>query len=78
MPQQNRQSQAPEQNHPVGNKEINPFSEQEKHGDNVQGREPNNAQEYQGNPSVQRRDHPDTDTEKRDTEARNPEKHDQR
>jgi hypothetical protein len=35
-------------------KENNPFSEQEKHGENGNRRSPGNAEEYQGNPSVQR------------------------
>jgi hypothetical protein len=35
-------------------KENNPFDEQEKHGPNAQQRAPKNAEEYQGNPSVQR------------------------
>src|ERR1035438_5091096 len=35
-------------------KENNPFDEQEKHGPNAQQRAPQNAEEYQGNPSVQR------------------------
>jgi hypothetical protein len=35
-------------------KENNPFSEQEKHGDEAQRREPRRGEEYQGNPSVQR------------------------
>ena len=34
-------------------KENNPFDEQEKHGPNAQQRAPKNAEEYQGNPSVQ-------------------------
>ncbi len=37
------------------NKEINPFSEDEKHGPNAHRRSPENAEEYRGNPSVQRR-----------------------
>lgn len=57
MPQKKPQEQFPEQNPVAPNKHINPFSEQEKHGDDVQDREPRNAQEYQGNPSVQRGDH---------------------
>jgi hypothetical protein len=36
-------------------KENNPFSEQEKHGEDSQRRSPGSAEEYQGNPSVQRR-----------------------
>jgi hypothetical protein len=36
-------------------KENNPFSEQEKHGAEAQHREPRRGEEYQGNPSVQRR-----------------------
>ncbi len=36
-------------------KEINPFSEQEKHGEEAQRRRPESAQEYQGNTSVQPR-----------------------
>ena len=36
-------------------KENNPFSEQEKHGPDAHRRSPGEAQEYQGNPSVQRR-----------------------
>jgi hypothetical protein len=36
-------------------KENNPFSEQEKHGEDSQRRSPGNAQEYQGDPSVQPR-----------------------
>jgi len=35
-------------------KENNPFSEQEKHGDEAQRLEPRRGEEYQGNPSVQR------------------------
>jgi hypothetical protein len=35
-------------------KENNPFDEQEKHGPNAHQRAPKNAEEYQGNPSVQR------------------------
>ena len=37
------------------NKENNPFSEQEKHGDESQRRAPGSEREYQGDPSVQRR-----------------------
>src|ERR1700731_4401673 len=33
----------------------NPFSEQEKHGDEAQRRAPGSEREYQGDPSVQRR-----------------------
>jgi hypothetical protein len=36
-------------------KQNNPFSEQEKHGDEAQRRRPGSEREYQGNPSVQRR-----------------------
>ncbi len=36
-------------------KENNPFSEQEKHGDEAQRRAPGSEREYQGDPSVQRR-----------------------
>lgn len=36
-------------------KESNPFDEQEKHGLDAPRRSPGNAEEYQGNPSVQRR-----------------------
>jgi hypothetical protein len=39
----------------VRKKENNPFSEQEKHGEEAQRREPERGEEYQGNPSVQRR-----------------------
>jgi hypothetical protein len=35
-------------------KENNPFSEQEKHGPDAHRRSPGNAEEYQGDPSVQR------------------------
>jgi hypothetical protein len=36
-------------------KENNPFSEQEKYGNEAQRREPQKGEQYQGNPSVQRR-----------------------
>lgn len=36
-------------------KENNPFSEQEKHGDEAQRRAPGSDREYRGDPSVQRR-----------------------
>jgi len=36
-------------------KENNPFSETEKHGPDAHRRSPGDAQEYQGDPSVQRR-----------------------
>lgn len=36
-------------------KENNPFSEQEKHGEEAQRRKPQRGEDYQGNPSVQRR-----------------------
>ena len=50
------------------NKEINPFSEEEKHGDDAKRRDPSSEEEYQGDPSVQRRapgvgDDPDADPE---------------
>lgn len=53
------------------NKEINPFSEEEKHGDDAKRRDPGSAEEYQGDPSVQRRapgvgDNPDADAEEGD------------
>jgi len=38
----------------VREKKNNPFSEQEKHGDEAQRLEPRRGEEYQGNPSVQR------------------------
>lgn len=44
-------------------KENNPFSEQEKHGENANRRSPGSAKEYQGNPSVQRRAHTQDDTQ---------------
>jgi hypothetical protein len=40
---------------PSGKKQNNPFSEQEKHGDEAQRRAPGTEREYQGDPSVQRR-----------------------
>jgi hypothetical protein len=43
-----------EQKQVARKKENNPFSEQEKHGDEAQRREPRRGEEYQGNPSVQR------------------------
>ena len=36
-------------------KENNPFSEEDKHGPDSHRQSPGNAQEYQGDPSVQRR-----------------------
>ena len=50
------------------NKENNPFSEEEKHGDDAKRRDPGSAEEYQGDPSVQRRapgvgDDPDANPE---------------
>jgi hypothetical protein len=36
-------------------RENNPFSEDEKHGPDAHRRSPGDAEEYQGNPSVQRR-----------------------
>jgi hypothetical protein len=36
-------------------KENNPFSEQEKHGEEAQRRNPSTGEEYQGTSSVQRR-----------------------
>jgi hypothetical protein len=55
----------------IRNKEINPFSEEEKHGDETKRRDPDSAEEYQGDPSVQRRapgagDDPDADLEEGD------------
>jgi hypothetical protein len=44
-----------EQKRHARKKENNPFSEQEKHGDEAQRRVPDGPEEYQGNPSVQRR-----------------------
>jgi hypothetical protein len=43
-----------EQKREARKKENNPFSEQEKHGEDAMRREPRRAEEYQGNPSVQR------------------------
>ncbi len=53
------------------NKEINPFSEEEKHGDEAKRRDPSSEEEYQGDPSVQRRapgvgDDPDGEPEDAD------------
>jgi hypothetical protein len=50
-------------------KENNPFSEEEKHGDESKRRDP--GEEYQGDPSVQRRapgeaDDPDADSDEED------------
>jgi hypothetical protein len=43
-----------EQKRQARKKENNPFSEQEKYGDEAQRREPRSGEEYQGDPSVQR------------------------
>jgi hypothetical protein len=55
----------------VRNKENNPFSEEEKHGDEAKRRAPGSHEEYQGDPSVQRRspgvgDDPDANPEEGD------------
>lgn len=56
MTNENRTAEPPEdQEQPSRKKENNPFSEQEKHGPGADGRSPGNAEEYQGDPSVQRR-----------------------
>jgi len=47
---------------PARKQENNPFSEQEKHGEEAQYQEARNEQEYQGNTSVQRRA-PGTETD---------------
>jgi hypothetical protein len=49
------QDQDEDQEQPTRKDENNPFSEDEKHGPGAEGRSPGNAEEYQGNPSVQRR-----------------------
>jgi hypothetical protein len=49
IPQEDNQKQQ------ARKKENNPFSEQEKHGEDAQRRAPEGGLEYQGNPSVQRR-----------------------
>jgi hypothetical protein len=54
----------------IDKKKINPFSEEEKHGDDAARRTPG-GQEYQGDPSVQKRnpgvgDDPDADPEEGD------------
>jgi hypothetical protein len=46
---------AEDQEQPSRKKENNPFSEDEKHGSGAPCRSPGNAEEYQGDPSVQRR-----------------------
>jgi hypothetical protein len=43
-----------EQKRQARKKENNPFSEQEKYGEDALRREPRRAEEYQGAPSVQR------------------------
>ncbi len=48
IPEDDRQKQR------ARKKENNPFSEQEKYGDDAQRREPRRGEEYQGNPSVER------------------------
>jgi hypothetical protein len=48
-------SQANDQKLKARQKENNPFSEEDKHGPDSHRRSPGNAQEYQGDPSVQRR-----------------------
>lgn len=58
MSSENNTAQSPQdenQEQPSRKKENNPFSEQEKHGPGADGRSPGNAEEYQGDPSVQRR-----------------------
>ena len=47
---------------PARKQENNPFSEQEKHGEEAQYQKARNEQEYQGNTSVQRRS-PGTETD---------------
>lgn len=51
----NSGQQSNEQDKPSLKKQNNPFSEQEKHGDEAQRRAPGSDREYQGDPSVQRR-----------------------
>jgi hypothetical protein len=51
---QNSVPEDDEQKRQARKKENNPFSEQEKHGEEAQRREPKRGEEYQGNPSVQR------------------------
>jgi hypothetical protein len=53
--EKNSGRQSEQHDNPAGNKTNNPFSEQEKHGDEAQRRAPGSEREYQGNPSVQRR-----------------------
>jgi hypothetical protein len=66
----NSGQQSDEQTNPQ--KRNNPFSEQEKHGDEAQRRAPGGDREYQGDPSVQRRapgaEEDDDDREDRERE----------
>ncbi|HSZ64286.1 MAG TPA: hypothetical protein VK828_20985 [Terriglobales bacterium] len=56
MAHENKAAHPPEdQEEPSQKKENNPFSEDEKHGPGGARRSPRNAEEYQGDPSVQRR-----------------------
>ena len=52
--EQNPELQSDKQTQQTRKKENNPFSEQEKHGPDAHRRSPGNAEEYQGDPSVQR------------------------
>jgi hypothetical protein len=55
MPDKRKSGQPSEiQKQHARKKENNPFSEDEKHGPNAHRRSPGDAQEYQGDPSVQR------------------------
>lgn len=56
MANEQNAAQPPEdQEQPSRKKENNPFSEDEKHGSGGHRRSPGNAEEYQGDPSVQPR-----------------------
>jgi hypothetical protein len=56
MATENNTAQPPDDQEQASRKaENNPFSEQEKHGPNADRRSPSNAEEYRGDPSVQRR-----------------------
>jgi hypothetical protein len=52
--EQKPEQQSDDQTQQTRKKENNPFSEQEKHGPDAHRRSPGNAEEYQGDPSVQR------------------------
>jgi hypothetical protein len=52
--EQNPELQSDDQKQQARKKENNPFSEQEKHGPDAHRLSPGDAEEYQGDPSVQR------------------------